>query len=84
MVSKQTQEWIKNVVGGLKENVDKKACAEIFETCGRRCTPKELIAKARGIYESSRDIGEFLARFPTVFEALQIEHDALYVVYPQC
>lgn len=82
MVSKQTQEWIKNVVSGLNENVDKKTCAEILEACGRGCTPKELIEKARGIYERSRDIGEFHARFPTVFEALQIEDDAVYVVYP--
>jgi predicted hydrocarbon binding protein len=83
-MSRQTKKWIQQVTKGLHDNVDEATCTKILEACGRRCTPTRLIEKGKEIYESSRDIGEFLARFSDVFERLQIEDDAIYVVYPQC
>ena len=83
-VSNQTLAWIKKVVEGIDAHTDAETCARILEACGRQCTPQSLVKKARRIFEDSKDIGEFLARFSDVFEAIQIEDDTVYVVYPQC
>ena len=84
LVSKSTVEWIKNVVEGLDEHADPKTCERVLEACGRRCAPESLVNKAREIYRSSSDIGEFIVRLSEVFDAVQIEDDRVYVVYPEC
>ncbi len=83
-MSNRTLEWIKKVVEGIDEHTDSETCARILEACGRQCAPESLVRKAREIYEDSEDIGAFLARLGDVFEAVQVEDDRVYVVYPQC
>lgn len=83
-MSNQTLEWIKKVVEGIDEHTDSETCARILEACGRQCAPESLVKKARRIFENSKDRGEFLARLGDVFEAVQVEDDTVYVVYPQC
>ena len=83
-MSKRTQAWIADVVRGIEENTDAATCARILESCGRQCAPASLIKKAKEIYKNSGGVPEFLARLGEVFDALQIEDDAVYVVYPRC
>lgn len=83
-MSANTIEWIKRVVEGIDEQTDEATCAKILERCGRDCTPESLIEKARRIYRKRKDVGAFLAEFSEVFEAIQVEDDAIYVVYPRC
>ena len=83
-MSNQTIKWIKRVVEGIDEHTDDATSAKILEACGRDCAPSELIDKAKAIYQKSKSIGPFLAEFSDVFEGLQIEDDAIYVVYPRC
>jgi len=83
-VSRRTEAWIADVVRGIEKNTDGPSCARILESCGRQCAPAGLIAKAKEIYQTSAGLPEFLARLGEVFEALQIEDDAVYVVYPRC
>ncbi len=83
-MSKRTQAWIADVVREVEKNTDTATCARILESCGRHCAPASLIQKAKNIYKSSGGIPEFLARLGEVFEALQIEDGAVYVVYPRC
>jgi predicted hydrocarbon binding protein len=80
----RTRQWIRKVVEGLDAHVDPETCARILEACGRQCAPDGLIEKARRIFESSEDIGGFLARLGEVFEAVQVEDGKVYVVYPEC
>lgn len=83
-MSSKTREWIAKVVEGLEENTDPETCAKILEACGRRCVPQSLLKKARALYAASPDIGRFLSDLSDVFEAVQVEDDKVYVVYPQC
>jgi len=77
-------EWIKNVVTNLDGEASGELCARVLQSCGRRCAPEKLIAQAKKIFDDSEDIGEFLARFSEIFDALHIEDNAVTVVYPQC
>jgi len=83
-MSASTLAWIKKVVEGIDAHTDAETCKRILEACGRQCAPRSLVKKARAIFEDSKDVGEFLARFSDVFEAIQIEDGTVYVVYPQC
>ncbi|MCX6093335.1 MAG: DUF6144 family protein [Candidatus Bipolaricaulota bacterium] len=83
-MSKRTQAWIADVVREVEKNTDTATCARILESCGRHCAPSSLIQKTKEIYKSSAGVPEFLARLGEVFDALQIEDGAVYVVYPQC
>ena len=83
-MSKQTIEWLKNVVEGVDENTTDAECVKILEARGRACAPQELIEKAKEIYRKKKSVGPFLAEFSEIFEMLQIEDDAITVVYPRC
>jgi len=83
-MSNDTTAWIRKVVQGLDENVDRETCARILEACGRQCAPQELIDKARATFEGSADIGEFLAKLGEFFDVLSIEDGKVFVVYPEC
>jgi len=83
-MSSNTLQWIKKVVEEIDTRTDSQTCAQILEACGRQCAPEGLIKKAREIHEDSEGIGEFLARLGEVFDAVQVEDDKVYVVYPQC
>jgi hypothetical protein len=83
-MSGNTRQWILKAVEGLEENADCDTCARILEACGRQCAPDGLIKKAKEIHETSKDVGEFLARLGEVFEMLQLEDGKVYVVYPEC
>jgi predicted hydrocarbon binding protein len=80
----KTVDWIKQVVRGIDEHTDDATCARILEACGRQCTPASLIKKAKAIYAKRKDVGAFLAEFSEVFDAIQVEDDVIYVVYPRC
>jgi predicted hydrocarbon binding protein len=83
-VSKRTQAWIANVTEEIEKQTDPRTCARILEACGRRCTPLGLIERARKIYATSAGIPDFISRLGEVFEAVRLEDDAVYVVYPTC
>lgn len=83
-MSQRTQKWISNVVREIDQRTDEATCAAILQACGRACTPVGLIEKAKRIYRESPDLAEFLSRLGEVFEAVQIEDGAVYVVYPRC
>lgn len=80
-MSKRTQAWIADIVREVEKSTDPATCARILESCGRHCAPVSLIKKAKEIYKNSDGVPEFLARLGEVFDALQIEDNA---VYPQC
>jgi predicted hydrocarbon binding protein len=83
-VSRGARQWIRKVVEGLAENTDRETCARVLEACGRDCVPESLMRKARAIYEKSSDIGRSLSDLGDVFDAVQVEDDRIYVVYPKC
>jgi len=83
-MSENAGDWIKNAVTSIEEQTSQDACSQILQSCGRRCAPEKLISQAKRIFDSSKDFGEFLARFSEVFDALHVEDNAVYIVYPQC
>lgn len=83
-MNNQTIEWLKNVVNGIDEKTTDQECMMILEQRGRACTPQQLIDTAKEIYSRAQDIEAFLAEFSEVLEFLQIEDDAITVVYPRC
>jgi predicted hydrocarbon binding protein len=83
-MTKKTIRWVQKVTEGLEAHADPEVCARILEACGRQCAPKGLIEKAREIHESSENVGEFLARLGEIFEAVQVEDNKVFVVYPEC
>ncbi len=80
----RTEKWIATLVAGLDEHVDEKTRAKIFEQCGRQCQSQSFIKKARGIYEKSKNIDEFLETLGRVYKHLHREGDKVYIVYPRC
>jgi predicted hydrocarbon binding protein len=83
-VDKKTQAWIAKVTEGIQKNTDPQTCAKILEACGRQCTPVGLIERAREVYANSSGIPDFVSRLGEIFEAVHLEDDAVYVVYPTC
>ena len=78
------EKWICNLMAGLDEHVDKDTQVKILEQCGRQCQSQSFIKKARGIYEKSKDVDEFLDKFGKVYKHLHREGDSVYIVYPKC
>ncbi|MBU0595972.1 hypothetical protein KJ567_04730, partial [Candidatus Bipolaricaulota bacterium] len=74
----------RNVVDGIDENTTDAQCKKILDARGRACVPQDLIEKAKAIYKKTKSVGPFLAEFNEVFKMLQIEDDAITVVYPRC
>jgi len=68
----------------LDEQVDEETRVRLLEQCGRRCQTQSLVKKARGIYERSKSVDEFLIEFGRVYRHLHREGDNVYIVYPRC
>jgi predicted hydrocarbon binding protein len=80
----RTEKWIACLIAGLNEHVDEKTRVMILEQCGRQCQSQSFIKKARGIYQKSRSIDEFLEKLEQAYKHLQREGDKVYIVYPRC
>lgn len=78
------EKWICQLIAGLDENVDKETLAKVLEQCGRQCQSQSFIKKARGIYEKSKNVDEFLDKFGKVYKHLHRQGDNVYIVYPRC
>lgn len=80
----RTEKWITCLVAGLNEYVDEKTRAVILEQCGRQCQSQSFIKKARGIYQESSDVDEFLDKLGRVYKHLHREGNKTHIVYPKC
>lgn len=80
----RTEKWIACLIAGLNEHVDEKTRATILEQCGRQCQSQSFIKKARGIYQKSKSIDEFLEKLGQAYKHLHREGDKVYIVYPRC
>ena len=80
----RTEKWITCLVAGLNEHVDEKTRAKILEQCGRQCQSQSFVKKARGIYQKSKSVDEFLDKLGQVYKHLHREGDKIYIVYPKC
>jgi predicted ArsR family transcriptional regulator len=80
----RNEKWIMNLIDGLDKNVDEETKAKILEQCGRQCQSQSFIKKARGIYQKSKDINDFLDRLGQGYKHLHREGDKIYIVYPKC
>jgi predicted ArsR family transcriptional regulator len=80
----RTEKWIACLVAGLNEHVDEKTRALILEQCGRQCQSQSFIKKAKGIYQKSKDLDDFLEKFGQTYKHLRREGDRVYLVYPKC
>jgi len=60
------ERWIIQLMAGLDEHVDEEARAKVLEHCGRQCQSQRFVKKARGIYEKSKNLDQFLERFGEV------------------
>ncbi len=80
----RTEKWITCLVAGLNEYVDEKTRAVILEQCGRQCQSQSFIKKARGIYQESSDVDEFLDKLGLVYKHLHREGNKTHIVYPKC
>jgi predicted ArsR family transcriptional regulator len=80
----RNEKWIMNLIDGLDKHVDEETKAKILEQCGRQCQSQSFIKKARGIYQKSKDINDFLDKLGQVYKHLHREDDKIYIVYPRC
>jgi len=78
------ERWIIQLMAGLDEHVDEEARAKVLEHCGRQCQSEGFVKKARGIFEKSKNVDEFLDEFGKVYKHLRREGDNVYIVYPRC
>lgn len=83
-MTKHMEKWICSLVAGLDKHVDKETLKKVLEQCGRQCQSNSFVEKARGIYQKSKDLDEFLAEFAKVYENLHREGDDVYIIYPKC
>ena len=80
----RTEKWITTLMSGLEKNVDEKTLARILEQCGRQCQSQSFVKKAKGLYEKSKDIDDFLEKFGRAYKHLRREGEEVYIVYPRC
>ena len=80
----RTEKWITTLMNGLEKNVDEKTLAEILEQCGRQCQSQSFIKKAKGLYEKSKNIDDFLEKLGRAHKHLHREGEEVYIVYPRC
>jgi len=71
-------------MSGLEKNVDEKTLARILEQCGRQCQSQSFIKKAKGLYEKSESIDDFLEKLGRAYKHLHREGEEVYIVYPRC
>ena len=83
-VTGRTEKWIYTLMTGLNENADKEMLEKALEQCGRQCQSASFVKKARGIYEKSESIDEFIENLSKVNKHLHREEDGVYLVYPKC
>ena len=83
-MSSRNEKWIMSLIDGLDKNVDEDTKAKILEQCGRQCQSQIFIKKARGIYQKSKDINDFLDKLGQVYKHLHREGDKIYIIYPRC
>jgi len=80
----RTEKWITTLMSGLEKNVDEKTLARILEQCGRQCQSQSFIKKAKGLYEKSESIDDFLEKLGRAYKHLHREGEEVYIVYPRC
>lgn len=80
----RTEKWITTLMSGLEKNVDEKTLVRILEQCGRQCQSQSFIKKAKGLYEKSENIDDFLEKLGRVYKHLRREGEEVYIVYPRC
>ena len=73
----RTEKWIYTLMTGLNENADKEMLEKALEQCGRQCQSASFIKKARGIYEKSENMDEFLENLGKVYKHLHREGDGV-------
>lgn len=78
------EKWVMNLIDGLDKHVDEEAKAKILEQCGRQCQSQSFIRKAKGIYQKSKDVNDFLDKFEQVYKHLHREGDKIFIIYPKC
>ena len=83
-MSSRNEKWIMSFIDGLDRNVDEETKAKILEQCGRQCQSQNFTKKARGIYQKSKNIDDFLDKLGQVYKHLHREGDKIYIVYPRC
>ena len=83
-MSKRLERWITCLMAGLDESVDEETIVKVLEQCGRQCQSERFVKKARGIYQRSRSVDEFLDKLGRVYKHLHREGDNVYIVYPKC
>ena len=71
-------------MSGLEKNVDEKTLARILEQCGRQCQSQSFVKKAKGLYEKSESIDDFLEKLGRAYKHLRREGGEVYIVYPRC
>lgn len=72
------------MVAGLDEYADERARAKILEQCGRQCQSQSFIKKAKGIYQKSKSVDEFLDKLGQIYKHLHREGGIVYIIYPKC
>ena len=83
-MTKRMERGIIRLIPGLDEHVDEETRPRVLEQCGRQCISQSFIKKARGIYERSKDVDEFLGKLAEDYKHLHREGDEVYIVYPKC
>lgn len=83
-VGGRTEKWITCLIAGLNEHTDEKTRAAILEQCGRQCQSQSFVKKARGIYQKSKSVDEFLDKLGQIYKHLHREGDKVYIIYHKC
>ncbi len=83
-MGKRMERWIIRLIAGLDEYVDEETRAKVLKQCGRQCISQSFVKKARGIYQKSENLDEFLDEFEKVYKHLHREGDKVYIIYPKC
>ena len=80
----RNEKWITSLIDGLDKHFDEETRARVLEQCGRQCQSQNFINKAKGIYQKSKDINDFLDKLGQVYKHLHREGDKIYIIYPRC
>jgi len=83
-MGKRMEKWITCLIAGLDKHIDEETRAKVLEQCGRQCQSQSFIKKARGIYQKSKNVTNFLDKFGQVYKHLHREGDKVYIIYPKC
>jgi len=83
-MGKRMERWITCLIAGLDEHVDEETRIKLLEQCGRQCISQNFVKKAKGIYQKSKNIDEFLDKFGKVYKHMHRQGNNVYLVYPKC